>query len=150
MKAQILMVSALLAGPVSAGPWTDSGYIATAEPSPHGIYLDVYYSPDDGCDVARMGIVGNPDIAIVVLGVDDELIGNAESTYLDENVAVFMLSDLAVRKLKAGKVAVIITDQGRMVVSLEGSRLAIDRARIACQRDLKESNDPLPAIGHEI
>ncbi len=147
MKAQALLVSAMLAaGQVSAGPWTFDGYVAMAEPSPHGIVVGVVFDPSESCRWGHMAIYGNPDIGFVVLLVDGKEIGSAETTYLEENTAVITLYDDGLRSLKAGNVAAVLTDQGGVNLDLDGSRFAIDRAYVACLQELKKSALPTDSV----
>jgi hypothetical protein len=107
----------------------------------NGIAVFVDFPPFAKCDDAILGIIGNEDIERMGMVVDEKVFALTETTNVDR-IAMVTLSDGALRSLKNGRKAFIVTEQGSLPIDLTGSSAAINKAYQGCLDALS----PEPAV----
>lgn len=124
-----------IAGPASA-QWIADGSLAIANPG-NPVMTGITFEEADSCDTASLFILGNNDIRTISLVVDGKDYGTAEATLFADVAMVVTAGRDALRAIKYGSRAVVITDQGMLTVSLSGSSDAMNAAYAGCMSNVE-------------
>lgn len=104
---------------------------------PYDMAVSVTYFDTQQCQQAYLVIHGNPDIETVTLVIDGQHLGTAATQIHRDYLAIVKLTAHGVKRMKAGRTAIAITEEGVLEIDLDGSRQAIEAARAACLDRLK-------------
>jgi hypothetical protein len=126
-----------LAGPVSA-QWIAEGSLAIANPG-QPVQVGITFDEGETCDRASLFIIGNQDVRAIGLIVDGTSYGSAEAANFSDVAMTVMAGPNALRALKHGTSAAVITDQGMLNISLRGSSAAMNAAYSGCLRNVEKA-----------
>jgi hypothetical protein len=104
---------------------------------PYDMAVSVTYFDTQQCETAYLVIHGNPDIETVTLVIDGQNLGTAATRIHRDYLAIVKLTAHGVKRMKAGRTAMVVTEEGTLEIDLEGSKDAIEAARAACLDRLK-------------
>jgi hypothetical protein len=107
------------------------------QPLPYDMAVSVTYFDTQQCQQAYLVIHGNPDIETVTLVIDGQNLGTAATQIHRDYLAIVKLTEHGVKRMKAGRTAMAITEEGILEIDLNGSKDAIEAARAACLDRLK-------------
>lgn len=136
-RAAIAIAVTLAAGPASAD-WIAQNSLAIANPG-DPVLTGITFEEGDTCDSASLFILGNKDVRAISLVVDGTAYGTAEATLYGDVAMIVTAGPGALRAIKSGTQAAVITDQGSIYINLSGSAAAMNSAYAACMRNVRES-----------
>lgn len=109
--------------------------LASSPTTSPGIFVAVtFFSDDDTCDKAGLIVTGRGDITDMALNVDGDLwAGGVSGNIVNvEGMTLLPLSSGALRSIKNGQGAVLVTDKGSVYFDLKGSSRALMDAYAHC------------------
>jgi hypothetical protein len=99
----------------------------------NGISVAVIFDEQHNCDVAHLGVFGNPAIQRIGLHIDNEDLGWVEAV-VEGQLALATLTNTGLSGIKRGKQMLLQTDQGSLPLNLTGSSAALNAAYENCKR----------------
>lgn len=138
MKKTALATALILAASAAQAEWVANGIVAVGNPgSP--VLVGVSFDYTESCNVAHLFVLGNRDIERIGLVVDGASHGSAEAVDVDDGFVVVVAGPSALRAIKYGGTAGVVTDQGSLIVDLEGSAAALDAAYAGCLLEMDKA-----------
>ena len=139
MKKTALATALILAASATQAEWIASGIVAIANPGAP-VSVGIAFDTTEQCDVAHLVIYGNADIAAMGLMVDGQSYGAVGSVEVAPGMMIAVAGPAALRAIKTGETAAVVTDQGTLAVSLAGSSAALNAAYAACMAEVAQSS----------
>lgn len=118
-------------GTSHSGPWSWDEWLAFTRFS-NGIAIGISFIPGSNCDKALLLISGNDAISRISLDVDLTTFAPIDVTRTADAVYI-ELTQSQLKLLKSGSNAALITDQGILTMTLNGSAKAINGAWSNCK-----------------
>jgi len=137
-KTAIAAAIMLAATTAQANHWTTSGHVARANagaPVVFGVTFD--YSRN--CDEAQLILYGNAEVTAMGLVVDGQNYGAVETFDAGDSLMVVVAGPAALKAIKDGRTAAVVTDQGTLSVGLSGSAAALNAAYAGCLAIIAEA-----------
>jgi hypothetical protein len=135
------------------GQWAWEGNVAKTF-FENGLAIAIAFPPDDDCDTAYFGLIGNDQITSMAFTIDQNQYNTLDVEAIDAGDGTpligFPISDQALYDLKRGQILRVRTDQGNLSVGLMGTTLAFNNAYGNCllmlqRTTLQPSNSRLNA-----
>lgn len=142
-----LLLSPALADSGRSGSWIWDAYVAFTQ-FRNGINIGIAFIPASQCNRAQLLITGNDKIAEIALDVDG--VGSEPMTVTRTADGVHIdLEKLQLQRLKTGSNAALLTDQGSLTITLEGSAKAINEAWRNCETMIGEQQ-PSRSVDNDV
>lgn len=124
------------------GQWQWEGNVAKTF-FDNGLAIAIAFLPDDDCDTAYFGLIGNDQVKSMTFTIDQSQYNTLDVEAIDAGDGTpligFPLSDQALYDLKRGQILRVRTDQGNLNVGLTGTALAFNNAYGNCRLMLQET-----------
>lgn len=118
------------------GQWAWEGNLAKTF-FDNGLAIAIAFSPDDDCNTAYFGLLGNDRITSLTFTIDRSQYNRLDVEAFDVGdgtpLVGFPLSDQALSDLKRGQMLLVRTDQGNLNVGLTGTTVAFNNAYGNCR-----------------
>ena len=129
----LVLAAASFAASADSRYWGASENVATTSFN-SGIDLLVVFMPETGCNDAVFAIAGNNAISELAVNIDGEIYtGSLDASNRLSRGVGFVASDSFLYALKSGYEAYLVTDQGSLGMTLNGSAAAINSAWRYCE-----------------
>lgn len=140
MKSTAILAASLAAviAQSAGAQWVVDGHLAFANPGEQ-VVVGISFDYTQGCHEAQLIVFGNADITTLGLIVDETNYGSVDAYDAGNGLMMATAGPGALRGLKYGKRAGVITDQGSLVVGLEGSAAALNAAYAGCLAEVDRS-----------
>jgi hypothetical protein len=130
------------------GQWAWEGNVAKTF-FENGLAIVIAFPPDDDCETAYFGLIGNDRISSMSFTIDQSQYKSLDVESIDTGndtpLIGFPLSDQAIYDLKHGQVLRVRTDQGNLTVGLTGTALAFNNAYGNCLLLLQQETTLQPS-----
>lgn len=140
-RTMIAAAIALAAANANA-EWVASGHVAIANQNAP-VVVGITFDYSQNCDAAQLLVYGNAEVTVMGLVVDGTNYGSVEAYDAGDGLMMASAGPAALRAIKHGTTAAVLTDQGTLVLSLDGSAAAMNAAYVGC---LAEANEAIEHI----